>query len=222
MTHQNSAHVRALALVGPTGTGKTTLLEAMLLATGAVDRRPGGGAAEKVGDASPEARARGRSVEVNLAGFDFLGERYAVADCPGIVEFSAEADALLPAVDLAIVVADPDPAKALQVQPFLRQLERLNVPRVLFVNRIDQAQGDLDALLSALAPMSSAPLVARQIPISSNQHVTGFVDLALERAYVYRPGQASEARPIDGELAPAWRPMRASTCWSSWPTTTTY
>ncbi len=189
--------VRALALVGPTGAGKTALLEAMLLASGAIDRRPGG---ETVGDSSPEARARGHSVELNLAGFDFMGDHYAVIDCPGSLEFSAEADPALPAVDLAIVVAEPEPGKALLLQPILRELELMGVPRALFINKMDQARGSLDELLTALAPASAVPLVARQLPIVENEHVTGFVDLALERAFVYRTGQPSEQIEISPDL----------------------
>ncbi|WP_374569729.1 elongation factor G [Phenylobacterium sp.] len=200
MPNNKAGHVRALALVGPTGVGKTALLEAMLLVTGAVDQRAGGGAAEKIGDTSPEARARGHSVELNIAGFDFLGDRYAVIDCPGAVEFSAEADAVLPAVDLAIVVADPDPAKAILLQPTLQALDRAGTPHAVFVNKIDQARGSLQELMNALAPMSGEPLVARQIPISQGDRVTGFVDLALERAFVYRPGQPSQQTPLTDDL----------------------
>jgi elongation factor G len=185
--------------VGPTGAGKTTLLEAMLQALGAVERR--GGAADKVGDSSPEARARGHSVELNLAGFDFMGDHYAVVDCPGSVEFSAEADAALRAVDLAVVVAEPDPAKATLLQPTLRELERLGVPRALFVNKMDQARGSLDELLQALSPVSAVPLVARQLPIWENEKVTGFVDLALERAFIYRPGEPSQQVELTPDLA---------------------
>ncbi len=200
MTH-NAGQVRALALVGPTGAGKTSLMEAMLLAAGAIDRRAGGGAADKVGDSSPEARARGHSVELNLAGFEFLGDRYAVIDCPGSVELAAEADAALPAVDLALIVAEPESAKAGLLQPLLRQLEQLCVPRALFINKMDQARGPLDALLTALAPVSAAPLVARQLPILTDERVTGFVDLALERAFVYRAGQPSELVDLTPDLA---------------------
>ena len=78
MTTAKADGVRAMALVGPTGGGKTTLMEAMLLAAGAIERRAPGQLV--VGDSSPEARARGHSVELNLAGFDFLGDRYAVID----------------------------------------------------------------------------------------------------------------------------------------------
>src|SRR5258707_3333392 len=115
-------------------------MEALLQATGAVDRRAG---AEMVGDSSPEAKARGHSVELNLAGFDFMGDRYAVIDCPGWVEYSTDVDAALPAADLAVVVAEPDPAKAILLQPALRELERLGVPHAVFVNKMDQARGSV-------------------------------------------------------------------------------
>jgi len=192
--------VRALALVGPTSAGKTTLMEALLQVTGAVDRRVGG---EKVGDSSPEARARGHSVELNLAGFDFMGDRYSIVDCPGSLEFCADLDAALPAVDLAVVVAEPDPAKAALLQPTLRELERLGVPHALFVNKMDQARGSLADLLAALAPVSSTPLVARQIPTWEDEKISGYIDLALERAFIYRPGEPSTQVEIPGELRDA-------------------
>ena len=98
MAIRDKGSVRALALVGPTSAGKTALLEALLEAATGQAVRPG-----EVGDSSPEARARGHSVELNLAGFDFMGDRYVVVDCPGSLEFCAEIDPALPAVDLAIV-----------------------------------------------------------------------------------------------------------------------
>ncbi len=195
MAIRDAGSVRALALVGPTSAGKTALMEALLEAATGQAVRPG-----EVGDSSPEARARGHSVELNLAGFDFMGDRYVVVDCPGSLEFCAEIDPALPAVDLAIVVADPDPAKAVLLQPTLRELERLRVPHALFVNKMDQARGSLQELLDALAPVSSAPLVARQIPTWKGDRVTGYIDLALERCFVYRPGQPSEQVEIPGDL----------------------
>ena len=197
MPIQPAGSVRALALVGPTSAGKTTLLEAMLQVTGAVERRVGG---DKVGDSSPEARARGHSVELNLAGFEFMGDRYAVIDCPGSLEFCADLDAALPAVDLAVVVAEPDPAKAALLQPTLRELERLGIPHALFINKMDLARGSLPELLAALATVSSAPLVARQIPTWEGEKVSGFIDLALERAFVYRPNQPSTQVDIPADL----------------------
>jgi elongation factor G len=195
MAIQDKGSVRALALVGPTNSGKTALMEALLGAATGQAVRPG-----EVGDSSPEAKARGHSVELNLAGFDFMGDRYVVVDCPGSLEFCAEVDAAVPAVDLALVVAEPDPAKAVLLQPTLRELERLGVPHALFINKMDQARGSLTELLEALAPVSSAPLVARQVPTWSDDKVSGYIDLALERCFVYRPGKPSEQVEIPGEL----------------------
>ncbi len=192
---QEKGSVRALALVGPTSSGKTALMEALLEAATGVAVRPG-----EVGDSSPEARARGHSVELNLAGFDFMGDRYVVVDTPGSLEFCAELDPALPAVDLALVVAEPDPGKAALIQPTLRELERMGVPHALFINKMDQARGSLQELLEALAPGSSAPLVARQIPVWTGEKVTGFIDLALERCFVYRPGKPSEQVDIPADL----------------------
>jgi len=196
MPIQSAGSVRAIALAGPTSSGKTTLMEALLQATGLVSRVGG----EMVGDASPEARARGHSVELNLAAFDFMGDHYQIVDCPGSLEFCADVDRALPAVDLAVVVAEPDPAKAALLQPTLRELERLGVPRALFINKLEQVRGSITGLLEALAPVSAAPLVARQIPTFAGERVTGFIDLALERCFAYRPGEPSEQIDMPDDL----------------------
>jgi elongation factor G len=190
-----SESVRVVGLVGPAGAGKTTLLEALLFASGALARRGDVALGTSVGDSSPEARRRGQSTEINLAGFDFLGDRLVIIDCPGSADFSAAADPALAAVDLAVVVVDPQPEKALLAQPALQALERLGIPRAVFVNKIDQARGQLDALIGALQGVSATPMVARQLPLIEDGRVAGFVDLALERAFVYRAGEPS--RQID-------------------------
>ena len=198
---EKSTGTRTIALVGPGGAGKTSLAEALLHAAGAVDRQGSVDAGTSVGDASPEARARAGSTELNLMHFDFLGDRFAIVDAPGSVGFSADGAMAVAAADLAVVVVDPDPDRALLAEPALRQLESLGVPHLIFVNKIDQARGGIRDLLEALQPMSSSPLVARQIPIREGEKVTGFVDLALERAFKYRPGQPSEQIDIPADLA---------------------
>ncbi len=190
--------VRAVALAGPTGAGKTTLMEAMLAAAGARAQRTGGGGT--VGDNTPEARARGHSVELNVAGFDHMDDRYVLIDCPGAVDFAAEGDLALPAADLVIVVAEPDPAKAILLQPLLRELERLGVPRLLFINKMDQARTPSAELLAALGAVSAVPVVAQQLPTWSGDHVSGVIDLPLERGYVYREGGRAETFAPADEL----------------------
>ena len=194
MTSRRVDAVRAIALIGPNGSGKTTLFESLLHVSGATTQ-PG-----SIGDTSPEAKAAGQTVELNLAGFEFMDDRYAVIDCPGSVEFACEMDCGLPAADLALVVIDPDPERAALLQPYLREVEQLGVPHAIFVNKIDQARVRVEDLLAALQPLSTTPLVARQIPIWKEDHVSGFIDLALERAFVYRTGKESEQVDIPEDL----------------------
>ncbi len=192
---------RAVALVGPAGAGKTSLAEALLFASGTIARQGLVANGSSVGDGSPEARARGGSTELNLMHFDYLGDRFAIVDAPGSVGFAADGASAIAVADMAIVVVDPDPARAALAAPSLRLLDELGIPHIIFVNRIDQARGRIRDLLSALQPMSVSPLIARQIPIREGERVTGFVDLALERAFHYRPGDASERIDLPADVA---------------------
>src|SRR3954462_9377058 len=191
---------RVIALVGPAGAGKTSLAEAMLFAAGTTDRLGSTANGSSIGDSSPESRQRGGSTELNLYNFQYLGDSFAILDCPGSVGFAADGARALAIADIAIVVVDPDPARAPLVAPALRALDELGIPHLVFVNRIDQAHCRVRDLLSALQPMSVSPVIARQIPIWDGEKVSGFVDLALERAFKYRAGQQSERIEIPAEL----------------------
>jgi elongation factor G len=186
-------------LVGPFQSGKTTLLEAILARTGAIQRQGSVDAGTTVGDASKEARHHKMSVELTSATTTFMGDSYTFIDCPGSVEFVHDMRAVLPAVDAAVVVCEADERKVPQLQLVLRELEELKIPRFLFLNKIDKADKRVRETLKLLQPASRVPLLLRQIPIWNGDIVTGFVDLALERAYVYREAAPSEVVPLEGE-----------------------
>jgi elongation factor G len=192
---------RVIALVGPAGAGKTSLAEAFLFASGTTDRQGSTANGSSIGDSSAEARSRGGSTETNLYNFSYLDEKYAIVDAPGSIGFSADAARGVAVADVAIVVVDPDPARAALAAPALRMLDELGIPHLIFVNRIDQAHGRIRDLLTALQPMSVSPLIARQIPIREGEKVTGFVDVALERAYHYAPGKGDEPIALPEDLA---------------------
>ena len=191
---------RCIALVGPYLSGKTTLLESILERTGAISRQ--GSIADKntIGDASKEARDHAMSVELNVAHTSYLGDEFTFIDCPGSIEFRYDGIAALGACDAAVVVCEPDEKKVPALQLILKGLEDRGIPHFLFINKIDKAEGGVRDILPMLQPASSRPLVLRQIPIWENDIATGFVDLALERAYLYREHAPSEVIDLPADI----------------------
>jgi elongation factor G len=183
---------RCAALVGPYLSGKTTLLETILTLTGTITRRGSVRDGTTVGDASPEARARQMSTEVNVATTDYLGDAWTFLDCPGSIELLQEAQNALMVVDAAVVVCEPEPQKILTLAPLLKFLDLNKIPHLIFINKMDQAGASVRATLEALQGLSRRPLVLREIPIREGERVAGLVDLVSERAFRWAEGQRSQ------------------------------
>src|SRR5258706_3617054 len=143
---------RCIALVGPFQSGKTTLLEAILARTGAIQRQGTVEAGTSVGDASKEARHHKMSVELTVATTTFMDDSYTFIDCPGSVEFLHDMRAALPAVDAAVVECEMDEKNVPQLQFILRELEDQKIPRFLFLNKLDKSDATIHDALKRLQP----------------------------------------------------------------------
>ncbi|HVO13561.1 MAG TPA: elongation factor G [Alphaproteobacteria bacterium] len=192
---------RCVALVGPYLSGKTTLLENMLFACGAITRKGTVKDGNTVGDAAKEARDRHMSVEVSAASLEFMGEPWTVLDCPGSIEFQQETCNALTVADAAVVVCEPEASKALTLAPLFKYLDDNNIPHLLFINKVDTVSDiRIRDVLAALQAHSARPLALRQVPIREGDAITGYVDLVSERAYHYKAGDASELIQIPSEV----------------------
>ena len=184
------ARPRSVALIGPQGSGKSTLFDALLAAAGGPARRGG---------------PRGMGTELRLGHAGFMGDAWSLLDCPGSIEFAHDAACALAVCDLAVVVAEAAPGRAAALGPIFRMLEEQGIPALVFVNKIDQLDGRVRDTLAALQGQTRRKLVLRQVPIREGETVTGYVDVVSERAYRYRRGAASERI----ELPPAMREREA-------------
>jgi elongation factor G len=177
---RNGENPRSVALVGPQGSGKSALFDSLMEAVGAAVKRP----------ADPRNRPATTSIRVGHC--SYLNEAWSVLDCPGSIEFAYDVRAALAMVDIAVVVCEPDPARANTIAPLLRALSAEQVPHIILINKIDMFDGSVGDVIEALQSHVSSPLVLRQMPIMENGRIGGYVDLMSERAYRYRKGQASE------------------------------
>ena len=200
MPNENSSTAkgtRCVALVGPQSSGKTSLLEGMLFAAGAIAKKGSVADGSTVSDPSSEANARQMSTEITPVRFSYLDDNWVVLDCPGAIDFNQEVHQSILIADAVIIVVDPDANKMLGLGALLRLLDEHAIPHMLFINKMDTWTGSVRELLSAAQRQSSRPLILRHIPIRENLQITGYVDLVAERAYHYKLDHPSERIPLD-------------------------
>ena len=202
----SGAH-RVVALCGPYLSGKTSLLESVLFATGAIGRRGSTRAGTSIGDGAAEARKRGMGTELNVASVDYLGDQWTFLDVPGSIEFQHDAFAALAVSDAAVLVCEPSPERVVALTPLLRFIEDHHIPHIFFVNKIDSAEVRVRDMLAALQSISSRKLVLRQVPIrhaaaDGSEETVGYVDLVSERAYRYKSSGASDLIEMPAEILP--------------------
>src|SRR5580704_17696125 len=162
---RNGDNPRSVALVGPQGSGKSALFDALLEAAGAAVKRP----------ADPRNRPATTSIRVGHCGF--LDEAWSILDCPGSIEFAHEVHAALSLVDIAVVVCEPDPTRATTIAPLLRALSNEEVPHIVLINKIDTFDGSVSDVIESLQAYAGSPLVLRQMPIVEEGRIGGYVDL---------------------------------------------
>jgi len=192
MNTQSNTGPRTAVIVGPYLSGKTTLLESLLIASGTTHRKGTVKDGNSVGDGSAEARARNMSTEMNVAHATYLDEEWVFIDCPGSVELSQDSMNALMIADIAIIVTEPSPDRAVTLAPTLKALDDQNVPHIIFVNKMDHPDTSIRATLEALQGISPNPLILREIPIREGDDITGYVDLVSERAFRWQEGKASD------------------------------
>jgi elongation factor G len=202
----SGAH-RVVALCGPYLSGKTSLLESLLYATGAIGRRGSTRAGTSIGDGAPEARKRSMGTELNLASVDYLGDHWTFIDVPGSIEFQHDSNTALAVCDAAVVVCEPSPSRVVALTPLLKYLEDRHIPHIIFINKIDSAEARVRDMLSALQNVSTRKLVLRQVPIrrgtaDGGEETVGYVDLVSERAYRYKASGASDLIEMPAEMLP--------------------
>jgi elongation factor G len=187
--------IRNVAVVGHRGTGKTSLVEAMLFQSGATNRL---GAVEQgttVADWDEDEQKRQMSLSAAVCHAEWQDRKLNLIDAPGDPGFQADSIAALRVVEGALFVLNGVNGVEVQTTRLWDRAEQLGLSRVLFVNMLDRERADFFAVLEQLREQFSKKCVAVQIPIGHEHELKGIVDLFHMRAYM-SPEGGREGDPV--------------------------
>jgi elongation factor G len=190
-----AAKIRNVALVGHGGAGKTTLTEALLHRSGAVGRPGRVEDGSTVTDFEPEEQKRGLSVGVGVAPLEWEDHKINVLDCPGYADFAPDALAALRVADMAVFVVSAVEGVEVQTEMMWRAAAELQLPRLIFVNKLDRERASFERTLQQLQDTFGAGIAPLELPIGEEGSFAGVADLLSDTAITYQNGQ-----PTTGEI----------------------
>lgn len=196
--------IRNVVLVGHNGSGKTSLAEAMLSTAEVTSRLGTVERGDTVTDHDPEERALGQSISLAVASFDAGDHRVNLIDTPGYTDFRGEAMLGLAAADLAVFVVDGVAGVQSQDVLLWRIAAAMDIPRLVFVNKLDRERSSFDRTLAQVREAFSSHADPAELPIGEESSFHGVTDVLTHHAFVYDTGHAEETA-IPAELAEAER-----------------
>jgi elongation factor G len=202
MAAVESGKIRNVAVTGHRGTGKTSLVEAMLFQAGAINRLGAIEQGSTVGDWDEDEQRRQMTISATLCHLDWQGRKINLIDTPGEPSFQGDMVSSIRVVEGALIVLSGVMGVEVQTSRVWARAEELGLSRVFFVNMLDRERADFFRVLNALQTTLSSRAVAIHLPIGVEHELTGVVDLLHMKAYT-SPEGAKEAAPgeIPAEMA---------------------
>ena len=192
--------IRNVALVGHGGTGKTTLAEALLFSAGTITRLGRVEDGTTTTDFDPEENEHGISLSLALASFEWHGHKINLIDCPGYADFAGDVAAALAVADLAVFVVSAVDGVEVQAEMAWRMAAARNLPRMIFINKLDRERASFERTLDDLRTRFGAGIAPLELPIGIEHEFRGVADLLTDTAITYIDGTPTTG-PIPKEMA---------------------
>ncbi len=200
---------RTVALLGRTGVGKTSLLEAILVATGGLERPGRVADGTTICGTDPEERNHQSSLAIAMAPVWIGDDKLTLLDTPGLIDFYGETERALDVADVAVLVVHAADAVQNDTLVLWRMAREAGVPVVVFVNALDAERANFEATLQSLEHMVGPSLAPVELPIGVGAEFTGVVDLLTNEALRYT-NAGVEHGPVPEGIADLEQRVRAS------------
>jgi small GTP-binding protein len=196
--------IRNVAVVGHRGTGKTSLVEALLFQAGETNRLGTIDAGSTIADWDDDEQQRKMSISLALTHAEWQGRKLNLIDVPGDPSFQGEARCSLRVVEGALFVLSGVMGVEVGTTRLWKRADELGIARVCFVNMLDRERADFYRALGQMQEQLSPRCVAVHLPIGSEHELTGIVDILHMCSYASpEGGKEPEPGPIPDDMADA-------------------
>jgi elongation factor G len=201
MKTYSTEKLRNVVLVGHGGSGKTTLAEALLARSGAINRVGRVEDGTTASDTEPEEQKREISISLAVLPVEWSGHKINLIDTPGYADFIGDVDAALGVADLAVFVVSAVEGVEVQAEVVWRKCATLGVPRLVFVNKLDRERADFQRTLDQLRETFGAGVAPLELPIGTETDFKGVADLLTDTAFIYAADGSHSTAAIPDDLA---------------------
>ncbi len=184
MNEYKSDKIRNVALIGHSSSGKTSLAEALLFNTGATTRLGKVDDANTVSDFDPEEQRRKISISASIVPCEWNGYKINLIDTPGYIDFAGEMKGALRVADVAVIMVDAVAGIEVGTELVWQYCDELNLPRVIYINKMDRENADFDKALDQLREHYGKSIAALQVPIGKEAAFKGEVNVVSRKAFL--------------------------------------
>ncbi len=184
--------IRNVALIGHIGSGKTTLVEALLYRAGVIPRLGRIEDGTTVSDFSDEEQSHRMSINLAVAPIEWKGHKINLVDTPGMADFEGDVLSAMSAVDLAVFVVSATDGLEPSTEHYWMAADELGLPRMIFINKLDRDNANFERTIDELRSKLGAGVGPIELPIGEGPSFHGVADLFRDKAYIYDSGSATE------------------------------
>ena len=199
MQNIETKRIRTLALLGHSGSGKTSLAEAMLHLAGASDRFGNVPDGTTVCDYDPEEIKRGFSLASKVAPFMWKNTKINVLDTPGFLDFVGEVKQSLRVADAALILVDGKAGIEVGTELAWDNAQEAGIPTAFFINKFDDNEARFGRVLDSLSEKFGKSICPLTIPMVKDGKVLGAIDLIKQEAHIFSDKGQHSVQPVPAE-----------------------
>ena len=201
MKNYTTSKIRNLALVGHSASGKTSLAEALLYKTGAIDKKGRVEEGSTVSDYEAQEKKRGISIQTSIIPVEFEDYKINFIDSPGFFDFEGEVLQALRASEAALFVIDGENGIEVGTEKYWNYTQEINLPSIIFVNKLDKENAHFNKVVSDLHIEFGKKVIPLTLMLGEGDEFEGIIDVLDKKAYTYENGDKKEVEIPEIRLA---------------------